>query len=148
MANSYGYIKGTKGKDNDQVDIFLGDSPLSDKVFVVDQVNKDGSFDEHKCMIGFNTIEEAESAYLANYEKGWTGLGSITKMPVDEFREWVKEGKKVEPASEEVVIEEQPQSTKTALEIAKEEAKKLDKKKTEPKKVDLVGVFDALNTKR
>lgn len=147
MANSYGYIKGTKGKDNDQVDIFLGDSPLSDKVFVVDQVNKDGSFDEHKCMIGFNTIEEAESAYLSNYEKGWTGLGSITEMPVDEFREWVKEGKKVEPASEEVVVEEQPQSTKTALEIAKEEAKKLDKKKTEPKKVDLIGVFDALNTK-
>lgn len=99
MANSYGYIKGTKGKDNDQVDIFLGDSPLSDKVFVVDQVNKDGSFDEHKCMIGFNTIEEAESAYLSNYEKGWTGLGSITEMPVDEFREWVKEGKKVEPAA-------------------------------------------------
>lgn len=99
MANSYGYIKGTKGKDNDQVDVFLGDSPLSDKVFVVDQVNKDGSFDEHKCMIGFNTIEEAESAYLANYEKGWTGLGSITEMTVDEFREWVKEGKKVEPAA-------------------------------------------------
>lgn len=101
MANSYGYIKGTKGKDNDQVDVFLGDSPLSDKVFVVDQVNKDGSFDEHKCMIGFNTIEEAESAYLANYEKGWTGLGSITEMPVDEFREWVKEGKKVEPVANE-----------------------------------------------
>lgn len=136
MANSYGYIKGTKGKDNDQVDIFLGDSPLSDKVFVVDQVNKDGSFDEHKCMIGFNTIEEAESAYLSNYEKGWTGLGSITEMPVDEFREWVKEGKKVEPASEEVVVEEQPQSTKTALEIANEETKKLDENKADENRVN------------
>jgi hypothetical protein len=36
-------------------------------VFVVDQVNpRTGEFDEHKVMLGFDTLEEARAAYLAN----------------------------------------------------------------------------------
>lgn len=39
-------------------------------VFVVDQVNPDGSFDEHKVMYGYDSMDDAEKAYLANYSKG------------------------------------------------------------------------------
>ncbi|MFA6728994.1 MAG: hypothetical protein WCS17_12395, partial [Prevotella sp.] len=106
LNNTYGYIKGTKGKDGDHVDVFIGDSPSSENVFVIDQVNKDGSFDEHKVMLGFNSLEEAESSYRSNYSEGWTGLGSTSPMGIEEFKTWVSEGVKDVPASEELVEDE------------------------------------------
>ena len=42
-----------------------------EKRFVVDQYNEDGSFDEHKVMLGFNEAADAETAYFANYDKDW-----------------------------------------------------------------------------
>lgn len=50
MQNDYGYIRGTEGVDGDHIDVFLSDTPEEGDVFVVDQVNEDGSFDEHKVM--------------------------------------------------------------------------------------------------
>ncbi len=101
MNNTYGYALGTKGKDGDHIDIFLDDNPLSEKVFIVDQVNPDKSFDEHKVMIGFNSIEEAKDAYLSNYEEGWQGLGDITETTMEQFREWgLSEGKRIKPFAE------------------------------------------------
>ena len=52
-------------------------------------MNKDGSFDEHKVMYGFDTEQEARDAYLSNYEEGWTGLGDITGVSREEFKKWV-----------------------------------------------------------
>lgn len=92
MNNTYGYFKRTKGKDGDQIDVFLGDNPTSSAVFVVDQINPDGSFDEHKVMLGFDTEEQARAAYLANYEDGWQGLGNITTVGVEAFRRWLDNG--------------------------------------------------------
>ncbi len=69
-------------------------------MFVVDQVNKDGSFDEHKVVMGAADEAEARSTYLGNYEKGWTGLGGITQMTQDEFKDWVRDpAKTVKPAA-------------------------------------------------
>lgn len=90
MHNTYGYFEGTKGKDSDDVDCFIGPNPLSEDIFVIDQLDKDGNFDEHKVMFGFDSSEEAREAYLSNYEEGWTGLGDITKVNVEEFRKWVQ----------------------------------------------------------
>lgn len=90
MHNTYGYFEGTKGKDSDDVDCFLGPNPLSEDVFVIDQLDKDGNFDEHKVMFGFDSSEEAREAYLSNYEDGWTGLGDITKVNIEDFRKWVQ----------------------------------------------------------
>lgn len=99
MQNHYGYIRETKGKDKDHVDTFIGNNPESEKVFVVDQVNpKTGKFDEHKVMLGFNSQEEAQQAYLNNYEPGWQGLGAITEMPIDQFKDWVKDESKTKKA--------------------------------------------------
>lgn len=89
MHNTYGYFEGTKGKDSDDVDCFIGPNPLSEDIFVIDQLDKDGNFDEHKVMLGFDSSEEAREAYLSNYEDGWTGLGDITKVNIEDFRKWV-----------------------------------------------------------
>lgn len=99
LASHYGYIKRTNGNDGDHVDTFIGPNPDSTKVFVVDQLNKDGSFDEHKVMLGFDSLEDADRGYHANYEPGWTGRGAITEVPLPAFKSWVRDGKKKEPIS-------------------------------------------------
>ena len=101
MHNTYGYILGTEGVDGDHIDVFLSDNPANGDVFVVDQVNKDGTFDEHKVMYGFSTEEEARNAYLSNYEDGWTGLGAITRVSKEEFKKWVNSShRKTKPFAE------------------------------------------------
>lgn len=101
MNNTYGYIRGTKGVDGDHIDVFLGPDMNSDMVYVVDQVNTDGSFDEHKVMMGFSSLEDARSAYLSNYEEGWQGLGNITGVALDEFKKWIDSSiRKTKPFSE------------------------------------------------
>ena len=94
MNNTYGYIRGTEGVDGDHIDVFLAED--MDKwdgkyVFVVDQYNPDGTFDEHKVMLGFNSMEEARSAYLSNYEKGWENGRRIVvaRIKTDDFQKWV-----------------------------------------------------------
>ena len=101
MHNTYGYIRGTEGVDGDHIDVFFSEDPSHGDVFVVDQVNKDGNFDEHKVMYGFPDIESARKAYLANYEDGWTGLGAITPVSKEEFKKWVQSSRrKTKPFAE------------------------------------------------
>lgn len=102
MKNAhYGYFKRTEGKDGDQIDVFIGPKPEAKTAYIIDQINPEtGNFDEHKTMVGYGSKEEAQEAYLSNYEKGWKGLGAITEMPVDQFKEWVSDGKrKTEPVA-------------------------------------------------
>ncbi|WRQ33533.1 LPD38 domain-containing protein [Bacteroidales bacterium MB20-C3-3] len=110
MNNTYGYILGTKGKDGEHIDVFVGENPLSEKVYVVDQVNQDGSFDEHKVMFGFDSIEDASKAYNANYEEGWQGLGNITEVSIDDFQKWTEnKTRKIKPFAEyKQIRSEQP----------------------------------------
>ena len=101
MNNTYGYILGTEGVDGDHIDVFLSDNPSEGNVYVVDQVNADGSFDEHKVMYGFPDIESARKAYLSNYEEGWQGLGNITGVSKEEFKKWVDSShRKTKPFAE------------------------------------------------
>lgn len=93
MHDTYGYIRGKYGKDGDHLDMFINDKADLDNwngdVFVVDQVNPDGSFDEHKVMYGYDSMSDAEKAYLANYSEGWQGLGGITGASKSEFDKWL-----------------------------------------------------------
>lgn len=102
MNNDYGYIRGTEAVDGDHIDIFLSDNPTEGNVFVVDQSNEDGTFDESKVMYGFNSLEEARQAYLSNYENGWESrIMAITEVPKDEFKKWIYSShKKTKPFSE------------------------------------------------
>lgn len=102
MNNTYGYFLGTLGKDKDHIDVFINDSvdldKFNGKIYVIDQVNKDGTFDEHKVMYGFPNKTEAKKAYLSNYEKGWRGCGAITGASKQVFDTWIRGSKrKVKP---------------------------------------------------
>ncbi len=107
MKDHYGYIKRTEGKDGDQVDVFIGDSPESAKVFVVDQINQEtGSFDEHKVMLGYDNKMKAKRGYKRNFFKGWK-VGEIREMPIEEFKNWVKEGDTKQPAINADVVSQE-----------------------------------------
>ena len=106
MHNTYGYFRGTEGVDGDHIDVFLSndiDGWNGRKVFVVDQYNPDGTFDEHKVMLGFNDMDEAKSDYLANYEKGWENGRriDISSTNIEDFEKWIDSShRKTKPFSE------------------------------------------------
>ena len=113
MQNDYGYIKRTEGADGDQVDVYVGDKPDSERVFVVNQVNpKTGEFDEHKVMLGFDKAILARRAYMKHYQKGWKGFGDMTEMTVPEFKQWLKTGDQKTPLAP-APVEEAPAITET-----------------------------------
>ena len=94
MHNTYGYFRGTEGVDGDHIDVFVSndiDGWNGQKVFVVDQYNPDGTFDEHKVMLGFNDAQEAMSDYLANYEEGWKDGRrlDVSATNLEDFEKWL-----------------------------------------------------------
>ena len=106
MHNTYGYFRGTEGVDGDHIDVFLSndmDGWNGAQVFVVDQYNPDGTFDEHKVMLGFNDASDAKNNYLANYEKGWEKERRIDVSAVSlaDFEKWIASShRKTKPFSE------------------------------------------------
>lgn len=132
MSAHYGYILGSLAGDGDNLDVFLSDeAETATVVFVVDQINQDGEFDEHKCVIGPATMEEARELYLAHYPADWTGLGAISCIPIEVFRAWAMDGKtkklplayqKPEPQIEETTMpklyEPYTDALKTVLETS------------------------------
>lgn len=99
MTHTYGYIRGTQGVDGDHIDVYISsdiDGWNSRKVFVVDQYNPDGSFDEHKVMLGFNDKDEAFEAYLSNYEAGWEKGRrlDVAAANLDDFEKWIESSKR------------------------------------------------------
>ena len=108
MQHTYGYIRGTEGVDGDHIDVFLSsdiDGWNGRKAFVVDQYNPDGTFDEHKVMLGFNDNDEAFGAYLSNYEKGWENGRrlDVTAVNLEDFEKWIGSSKrKTKPLAEYV----------------------------------------------
>lgn len=106
MHNTYGYFRGTEGVDGDHIDVFLSndmDVWNGAQVFVVDQYNPDGTFDEHKVMLGFNDASDAKNNYLANYEKGWENGRRIdlSAVSLEDFEKWIASShRKTKPFSE------------------------------------------------
>ena len=94
MKNHYGYFSNSVGHDGDHVDVFLGTNQESDKIYVVDQNKKDGTFDESKVMLGFDSKEEAKEAYLSNFSPDWKGFRSITGVSKKLFKKWLYNGRK------------------------------------------------------
>ena len=125
MNNTYGYIRGAVGVDGDHIDVFLSndiDGWNGRKVFVVDQYNPDGSFDEHKVMLGFNDADEAKSDYLANYEKGWEDGRRIdvTAVNLEDFEKWIESSKrKTKPFGEYSSVKKDVVERNEALEYEK-----------------------------
>lgn len=109
MHDTYGYILGKIGVDGDHIDMFINDADLDSfdgNVYVVDQVNPEtGEFDEHKVMYGYPSEEAATEAYLANYSKGWKGLGKVTAVPKATFDKWLESSdRKTKPFADYAMI--------------------------------------------
>lgn len=106
MTEDYGYIKRTEGHDGDQVDCFVGPNKRSNRVWVVDQLHHSAHrFDEHKCLLGFNTEKQAIGAYRKSYGTVYDidhAMGAVTEMSVDAFKEWLKGGGGKKPISPDV----------------------------------------------
>lgn len=106
MQNTYGYIRGTEGVDGDHIDVFLSDNIdgwNGARVFIIDQYNPDGTFDEHKVMLGFNEQEEAETAFLSNYDEEWATNRRLdgSSVPIEDFEKWIDSShRKTKPFSE------------------------------------------------
>lgn len=111
MHDTYGYILGKIGVDGDHIDMFINDAADLDtfdgNVYVVDQVNPEtGEFDEHKVMYGYPSEEAATEAYLANYSKGWKGLGNVTSVPKATFDKWLESSdRKTKPFRDYAMIQ-------------------------------------------
>ena len=130
MHNTYGYFRGTEGVDGDHIDVFLSndiDGWNGRKVFVVDQYNPDGTFDEHKVMLGFNDMDEAKSDYLANYEKGWENGRRIdvSATNLEDFEKWIDSShRKTKPFSEYSSVNKETVATDKGGEKAEKKQKK------------------------
>ncbi|MBE7411407.1 MAG: zeta toxin family protein [Leptospiraceae bacterium] len=101
LHSHYGYIKGTTGRDGDHVDCFIGPNSKSEIVYVVNQINPETErFDEHKAMIGYNSENDAEEAYIENYHTGWQGLDEIIPMTISQFKDWLNKSDTTKKAKE------------------------------------------------
>jgi len=131
MNNDYGYIRGTKAVDGDHIDVFLSDNPEEGRVFVVDQSNQDGSFDESKVMYGFNSLDEARNAYLSNYDAGWESrIMAITEVSKEEFKKWIDSSTRKTKAFSEyksVKPEEKPDFNFDSIEELKDASRTVQK---------------------
>ena len=129
MRNTYGYIRGTEGVDGDHIDVFLTndiDGWNGRRVYIVDQYNEDGTFDEHKVMLGFNDEAEAQDAYLSNYEKGWSFKHKLVLSSVNlpDFEKWINSShRKTKPFAEyksvnKANVANEPNAPEAGFEIA------------------------------
>lgn len=142
MHDTYGYILGKIGVDGDHIDMFINDAADLDtfdgNVYVVDQVTPEtGEFDEHKVMYGFPSEEAATEAYLANYSKGWKGLGKVTSVPKATFDKWLESSdRKTKPFAEYAMV--QKEQAKFARDVKEVKPSEM----TEAQKV----AYDAVST--
>ncbi len=131
LKSHYGYIRGTKGKDKDRVDVFIGPEVERAKqgedipVYVIQQQDAAGQFDEYKVMLGYRSLPEAREAYLENYTpEQRQRIGRIKRFAtLKEFKEWVQDEFQTtrampaptEEEATEMVREDQLQNAEQAL---------------------------------
>jgi phage terminase large subunit len=110
MPAAYGYIRGTVGADNMQVDCYLGKHPESILVWVIDQdkFDLDGTdkgFDEHKVMLCYASAQKAMKDYVKSHYDGLghERLSAMVQLNYDELKAWLKDGNMKKPISEQGV---------------------------------------------
>ncbi len=109
MLHHYGYIRGTVGRDKDHLDVFVKPGTRDDwrgDVFIVDQKKLgNGHFDEHKIMLGWDSLDAARDAYISNYDSsGAERIMDITPLTFDHFKEWLATGDTKERAAKDASI--------------------------------------------
>lgn len=99
MKIPYGYLKGTKGADGEEVDVYVGPNKEAPNAYVVHQHKSDGKgFDEDKILIGMDSEEEARAMYLKHYDDP-KFLGPISTVPIEKLKEMIAKGKPMKKIS-------------------------------------------------
>lgn len=148
LTSHYGYIRGTTGKDGDQIDVFIKPSTPTDysgPVYVVNQTKKDGTFDEHKAIIGAGSKEEASKLYHENYPDDWKGGGDVAEFKsVESFKEWAQgASRRLAPAKgDKSDIKSVLDDVREIVRSVTDEAAKIDASNAGP----LIGAFQHTNT--
>jgi len=90
MPADYGYIKGTKGVDGDEVDCFIGPHKDAKFAYIFHIENDaDHSYDEDKCFLGYKSDEEAMVVAKQAYDNWDKIYRSTTMLPMWEFTQKV-----------------------------------------------------------
>jgi hypothetical protein len=93
MVHPYGYLVGTKGKDGEEVDAYVGPKQDAPNAYVVHQRKHDGTgHDEDKIMLGFASEAQARAAYLKHYNDP-KFLGPISTVPIERLKALIAEKK-------------------------------------------------------
>lgn len=95
MKADYGRIDDTKGKDKEEIDVYVNRTDTDEEgqdashVYKVKQVKKgEDKIDEYKYMLGFRNKEQAEKIYLEHIPKDF--FGGIEEMTFDEFAKFIE----------------------------------------------------------
>ncbi len=104
MSGDYGYIKKTAGAgaDREHLDATLSPNPSeTSPVFIVDQNNLDGTFNELKTFLGYQNQAEALNAYRRSFSDGSADKrnGGISQLTIDQFKDFLKSGDLSKPVS-------------------------------------------------
>ncbi len=94
LPADYGYIKRTEGADGDHVDVYVGPDAGSRQVFIVNQHELGGKFDEHKVLLGFDSEQQAVDHYCRAFSdgRGHERIGSVETVSMDTFKHWLANG--------------------------------------------------------
>ncbi len=96
MPADYGYIPTVDSAEGDMewMDCYVGPNRDSEQVWVFDMVDpRTGQFDEHKCLLGFDSIQAATACIQESYNDG--GMQRVmgkTPMTAEEFKAWLRSG--------------------------------------------------------
>lgn len=129
LTAHYGYIRGTIGADGEKLDAFVkGGTPnaYDGPIYVVNQNKQDGTFDEHKIVVGANSPQDAQELYERQYPPGFARAGSVATFSTPEaFKQWTEEGDKSAPAVGDVDLgklhpKEPNDSTRTTAKVGEE----------------------------
>ena len=97
MPAHYGYLRRTKSEaDGDHLDVYIGPNIDSELVFVIDQQTPGRRFDEHKVVIGCDSLDEAKQLYLDAYSPDWQGIQD--KLQTGAFKTGASANELVEPS--------------------------------------------------
>lgn len=99
MKMPYGYIKGSKGADGEDIDCYVGPHKDAPNAYVVHQRKSDGTgYDEDKVLFGLRNKDDAIKRYLQHYNSD-KFLGPVKEVPVERLKEMLSTGKKLEKIS-------------------------------------------------
>jgi ATP-dependent protease ClpP protease subunit len=104
MPVAYGEILYTTDQHGEKIDMYLASNPdFNAPIYVIDQINPGNqTFDEHKVMLGFSSIEEVVHTYDEVFTdgSGKSRLGAITTFTPDLFTQWLCfAGSSLQPAN-------------------------------------------------